>query len=572
VGLDEASYGKSAGTYSYSLLTGEQKLISKIYLTNCFNDFFFGYDSSNGPNPNHQIYRFSLQDPTGQPVARLPTHQAADGSQQLYALEHDPNDFNTTRLWYSADAGLTWQERGQEFKGSLQSIAVCGSNAGSLYGLKVTYGFNNTSNSRTTDFTLYFSFDTGKSWQERYHTSIETGPYSLSLYVTTLPGKASPVDTVLINQSLMASSLGSSTYTSLSRDGGKTFTLAGENYAPEIAYVQLIQLNKGILRLYREWGKRYQLSLLAPNSSTWQEISLPFKSDLPNLSAALQQDPTNPDNFFLIQDISAPVKTSVLWYFVNSAQQWRQFTQPWHGEPFTLLNSDPNMLVALTRFSDITFPSQLLLVRDGRIRTDRVAPNNNTPGNLYFPSTGHNLSGVFKTYWQSHGGLAQFGYPWTEVFQELNPSDGKFYQVQYFERNRFEYHPELAGTPYEVLLGLLGNQLTTERRQAGDPAFKPISNPNQPGELYFPEVGHSLKGKFKDYWQANGGLAMYGYPISQEFQEINPDDGHTYTVQYFERNRFEYHPELAGTRYEVLLGLLGKTLLLQKAWLPILLQ
>jgi hypothetical protein len=28
--------------------------------------------------------------------------------------------------------------------------------------------------------------------------------------------------------------------------------------------------------------------------------------------------------------------------------------------------------------------------------------------------------------------------------------------VQYFQRNRFEYHPEFANTPNEVLLGLLG--------------------------------------------------------------------------------------------------------------------
>jgi len=28
-------------------------------------------------------------------------------------------------------------------------------------------------------------------------------------------------------------------------------------------------------------------------------------------------------------------------------------------------------------------------------------------------------------------------------------------------------------------------------------------------------------------------------------------------VQYFERQRFEYHPEYGGTRYEVLLGRLG---------------
>jgi hypothetical protein len=28
--------------------------------------------------------------------------------------------------------------------------------------------------------------------------------------------------------------------------------------------------------------------------------------------------------------------------------------------------------------------------------------------------------------------------------------------VQYFERARFEWHPDLSGTPYEVLLGRLG--------------------------------------------------------------------------------------------------------------------
>jgi hypothetical protein len=42
---------------------------------------------------------------------------------------------------------------------------------------------------------------------------------------------------------------------------------------------------------------------------------------------------------------------------------------------------------------------------------------------------------------------------------EKNPIDGKEYKVQYFERNRFELHPEKQGTPYEVQLGLLGTQL-----------------------------------------------------------------------------------------------------------------
>ena len=72
--------------------------------------------------------------------------------------------------------------------------------------------------------------------------------------------------------------------------------------------------------------------------------------------------------------------------------------------------------------------------------------------------------------------------------------------------------------------------------------------------------GHSLCHSFRDYWQAHGGLALYGYPISEEFAETNPTDGKTYTVQYFERNRFEWHPENVGTPYAVLLGLLGAQL------------
>ncbi len=43
------------------------------------------------------------------------------------------------------------------------------------------------------------------------------------------------------------------------------------------------------------------------------------------------------------------------------------------------------------------------------------------------------------------------------------------------------------------------------------------------------------------------GLAQYGYPISEEFYEVNPADGQTYVVQYFERVRFEWHPDNIGT-------------------------
>jgi thermitase len=86
------------------------------------------------------------------------------------------------------------------------------------------------------------------------------------------------------------------------------------------------------------------------------------------------------------------------------------------------------------------------------------------------------------------------------------------------------------------------------------PAFDPVPNPNQPDVAYFPETQHTLSGEFKRFWEQNGGLQVFGFPISQEFQETTAEG--TYTVQYFERNRFEFHPENAPP-YNVLLGRLS---------------
>jgi hypothetical protein len=52
--------------------------------------------------------------------------------------------------------------------------------------------------------------------------------------------------------------------------------------------------------------------------------------------------------------------------------------------------------------------------------------------------------------------LALFGLPLSGV-QTERMSDGKEYQVQWFERARFELHPDNAA-PYDVLFGLLGNE------------------------------------------------------------------------------------------------------------------
>jgi hypothetical protein len=91
---------------------------------------------------------------------------------------------------------------------------------------------------------------------------------------------------------------------------------------------------------------------------------------------------------------------------------------------------------------------------------------------------------------------------------------------------------------------------------------------NGPDHVYFPETGHSLSFAFLGYWTRNGGLAQFGYPISEELRERSATDGVEYTVQYFERARFEYHPEYRGSDAEVLLGLLGTSALQAKGWLP----
>ncbi len=171
----------------------------------------------------------------------------------------------------------------------------------------------------------------------------------------------------------------------------------------------------------------------------------------------------------------------------------------------------------------------------------------------YFPETGHTVKGRFLQYWQQHGGLAQQGYPISEEFQEVSALNGKTYTVQYFERAEFEYHPENQ-PPYDVLLSQLGT-FTYKFNYSGPPNTQRASTDNP---RLFPETGKVVGGSFRAYWEHHGGLMQQGYPLTNELPEISQMDDKVYTVQYFERAVFEYHPENAGTPYEVLLSQLGK--------------
>ncbi len=170
------------------------------------------------------------------------------------------------------------------------------------------------------------------------------------------------------------------------------------------------------------------------------------------------------------------------------------------------------------------------------------SPASPKAGCTFFPQTQHNLCAGFSAYWNQFGGLAIYGYPITEEFQENGMT------VQYFERARFEWHPGAWPERYDVLLGLLGNQLTAGRTGT---AFQHTAASSGNDCAYFAVTGHNVCGPFRAYWNDFGGLAIFGYPISEPFTENGV------TVQYFERSRFELHPNAWPERHNVLLGRVG---------------
>jgi hypothetical protein len=202
----------------------------------------------------------------------------------------------------------------------------------------------------------------------------------------------------------------------------------------------------------------------------------------------------------------------------------------------------------------------------------RSAPTGPNPDATYFAETGHTLAFGFKAFWSRSGGLPVFGYPLTEEFDERNRDTGKMYTVQYVERQRYEYHPENANTPYTVLLGRLG--VEELQRQGRDWQTFPKADPNAPH--YFAQTGHAVAPRFWDYWRSHGlefgdrgvtereALALFGYPISEPQMEQN-SSGDRVLTQWFERARFEYHPNNPEP-YTVLLGRLAADLLAARQW------
>ncbi len=179
-----------------------------------------------------------------------------------------------------------------------------------------------------------------------------------------------------------------------------------------------------------------------------------------------------------------------------------------------------------------------------------------------FPETKQCINDAFRSFWEQNGSLPVFGFPTAAAANELNRDTGQTYLTQWFERNRLELHPEKAAL-YAILLGRLGDE---RLRQLGRD-WQTFPKASTEAAHYFTETGHAVAPQFWNYWRGHGlelgdagisereSLALFGLPLSEPAMETN-ESGHTVLTQWFERARFEYHPENPAP-YKVLLGLLG---------------
>lgn len=156
----------------------------------------------------------------------------------------------------------------------------------------------------------------------------------------------------------------------------------------------------------------------------------------------------------------------------------------------------------------------------------------------YFSETGHNVSGDFLVFYDSNPNAAYlYGYPITEQF---TGRDGK--EVQYFQRARFEYRADLP-EGQRVQLTQLGREtyVSTGLLDVG----------NSFACRNYSETGFSVCFAFLEFFDANGGVEQFGYPISGfEYHENK-------IVQYFERARLEWQPWRAEG-YRVVISDLGR--------------
>ncbi len=150
----------------------------------------------------------------------------------------------------------------------------------------------------------------------------------------------------------------------------------------------------------------------------------------------------------------------------------------------------------------------------------------------YFEETGHSVVGEFlEVYLRASNPVQLYGYPITDAFQDTTTDQ----IVQYFQKARFELH---TGSPagQRIQLSPLGEYLYQPGQTLPVPSNSPACRSWESGRF---QVCYA----FLEFFDSNGGEAQFGKPISN--LELHED----IMTQYFQRARFEWHPNRpAGQR------------------------
>jgi len=153
-----------------------------------------------------------------------------------------------------------------------------------------------------------------------------------------------------------------------------------------------------------------------------------------------------------------------------------------------------------------------------------------------------NVQPVIWRAWKAWGGARLFGLPLGPAVQ-IGTS-----WTQVFERAVLTYRPDQSDTAAVVQLDALGRDLLGARVVATEP-------PSDDAR-FFPETQHTLRGLFADFWQINGGLPLFGLPLTGE--EFTTDArGQPAIRQVFERVVLERPREATGPA-EITLVPLGR--------------
>jgi hypothetical protein len=370
----------------------------------------------------------------------LPKYFAHDGTQQVYWL--GPN-----QLLASADGGLTWEQRRLP-EGLVSNLPVSPVDGQALYAVV-------TAKLSATAYTIYASPDGGRSWERRYSGSTTSSAERVETVSLATPDTiATPVTTLLLRVNNGVGGQSNADAVFLSTDGARSFRSIGTDGFFNV--LQLLPTSDGLVRftIMRDQNDSAttSLELTTDGGQSRQPLVLPFTIAPPPSGGMIRQAFAAPNVLLL------PDSAGTLWRSTDGGRSWQPLVPAHYSEQFS-----PYLPLTVAATPDGAERLLVLDVSQAGPTHLRPVSASNAPASRYFPETRNNLGSAFKRFWEAQGGLAQFGYPKTEPFREVNPADGRIYTVQYFERNRFEYHPELAGTPYEVLLGLLGNQLLKQQ-------------------------------------------------------------------------------------------------------------